>query len=265
LIQIDTFIDKGSSHQICEDYIISGYDPFPYIILSDGCSSSKNTEMGARILCYLSKQYLKYRKEDLHNLKYRQIGNWIIHNSEMVARQLGLSINCLDATLIIAFHIDGQIYVYMYGDGAIIKKKGDDITINKIDFNKNAPYYLSYQIDDYRNNLYHEMGNDLTITISGSDGESCEVYAYDYPAFFTFNARDFDTLFITSDGIFSFIVESATERRVVPEGDVLPDFMNFKNVKGEFLKRRLNKALKNLNRRDINHYDDLSVGAFINI
>ena len=265
MIATDIFLEIGSQHKVCEDYIIQGMNPEPYIILSDGCSSSNNTEMGARILCHLAKKYIQYRSDDLHELDYRKMGQWIIHNAEMVARQLGLSVNCLDATLIIAYHLDDQIYVYMYGDGAIVTKDGGRIEVHKIDYTKNAPYYLSYQIDEARHDLYHEMGNDVSVTISGPDGESCGVYAYDYPAYFSFSAKGLDTLFITSDGLFSFIVESPTERRVVAEGDVLPDFMNFKNVKGEFLTRRLKKALKKLKNGDINHFDDLSIGAFISI
>lgn len=264
MISTDIFLEIGSQHKVCEDYIIKGHNPEPYIILADGCSSSDNTEMGARILCHLAKKYLQYRSEDLHDLDYRKMGQWIIHNAEMVARQLGLKVSCLDATLIVGYYLDKQVHIYMYGDGAIITKDGGRIEVHKVDFSNNAPYYLSYQIDDHRHELYHEMKNDMSIKVLSPDGEKCAVYAYDFASYFLFDGS-YDTIFMTSDGIFSFIVENATERRIIPEGDVLPDFMNFKNVKGEFLKRRLNKALKDLNKRDINHYDDLSVGAFISI
>jgi hypothetical protein len=263
MITTDVFLEIGSQHRECEDYIISGYEPFPYIILSDGCSSSNNTEMGARILCHLAKQYMKYHQDEY--LNYKNTGSWIIHNAEMVARQLGLPLSCLDATLIIAYFRDGYIHVSMYGDGSIITKKNNNITIYHIDYSNNAPFYLSYQIDDIRHGIYHSLKNDLSIKTISPDGEKCESYAYDFQSIFTYRASDIDCLFITSDGISSFIVESPTERRVVSEVDILPDFMNFKNVKGEFLTRRLKKALKNLKSNDVNHYDDLSVGSFISI
>ncbi len=82
MINIDTFLKIGDQHKICEDYIIQGTDQVPLLILSDGCSSSDNTEMGARILCYLAKQYLFYRAGYLHDLDYYQMGLWVIHNAE---------------------------------------------------------------------------------------------------------------------------------------------------------------------------------------
>ena len=148
MIATDIFIEIGSQHKVCEDYIISGMEPEPYIILADGCSSSNDTEMGARILCHLAKQYLRYRSDDLHNIDHKKMGRWIIHNAEMAARQMGLKVSCLDATLIVSFFIDGEVKIFMYGDGVVVIKSGNDIEYFKIDFSSNAPYYLSYLIDD---------------------------------------------------------------------------------------------------------------------
>ena len=156
---IDIFLEIGHQHKVCEDYIISGNAPEPFIILSDGCSSSNNTEMGARILCHLAKQYLRYRGNDLHNIDHKKMGRWIIHNAEMTARQLGLTLNCLDATLMVSYFIDNRLYVFVYGDGVIVLKKGDEFSYYIVDFSNNAPYYLSYLIDDFRNDLYHQNKN----------------------------------------------------------------------------------------------------------
>jgi hypothetical protein len=176
---------------------------------------------------------------------------------------LGLKISCLDATLIIAYEIDNIIKVFMYGDGVIFTKEKDIITSKKIDFTGNAPYYLSYLIDDFRHELYHNEKHDMTITTENINEGTIEHFAYDYPSEFTFQKRDIDCLMIASDGMFSFIVEDPVDPRIIPVSDLISDFMSFKNTKGEYLKRRLNKALKKLNKNGINHYDDLSVGSFI--
>jgi hypothetical protein len=167
----DTFIEIGKQHKICEDYIISGVKPVPFIILSDGCSSSKNTEMGARILCYLAKQYLDYRKNKLYNLNYKKMGNWIIHNAEMSARQLGLDTTSLDATLIVSFLIEDMLSIYIYGDGCIVLRNDMDTVIKTIEFSDNAPYYLSYLVDDYRFGLYRERKPHRIIKSEYSNGE----------------------------------------------------------------------------------------------
>jgi hypothetical protein len=138
-ITVDHFIKTGYSHCTCEDYIISGYTPVPHVILADGCSASAQTEMGARILVYLSRQFLKYRKEFLDKIDYFDMGKWIIHNAENVARWLGLVNTCLDATLIVAYLRGKRIFVHMYGDGFIIyRHPGEDIRIVTVSFSDNA-------------------------------------------------------------------------------------------------------------------------------
>jgi len=267
MISTDIFLEIGSQHKVCEDYIIQGSDPTPYIILSDGCSSSNNTEMGARILCHLAKQYLRYRCDELASIEHEKMGRWIIHNAEMAARQMGLTMSCLDATLLVAFELDDQIKIFVYGDGCFFVHDPElGRMMTKVDYSNNAPYYLSYLIDDYRNEQYHEMKNHKTITryaekeVTGSD-----LVAYDHPTYFFCPKNRFSSMFISSDGLLSFIVENPAKRRNIDPLEIIPDMMAFKNTKGEFLKRRMKKAMKDLSNKGINHYDDLSVGAFISI
>jgi hypothetical protein len=261
MINTDIFLEIGNSHKICEDYIIQGCDPIPYIILSDGCSSSKNTDMGARILCHLAKQYLKFN--EIKNIKYYKMGQWVIHNAELTARQLGLNKRCLDATLIVAYLVEDSVVIHMYGDGVIVSKKNDIYTIHQIDFSNNAPYYLSYLIDEASDQLYYEQKNERTVTIITNDDVRQDIYAYDSEnvcQFFT----EFDCLFIASDGLASFIDNNPTSRATHPIMKVATEFMAFKNIKGEFLKRRMKRALKLYGELGIVHFDDLSIGAFIN-
>lgn len=262
----DTFIEIGKQHKICEDYIISGVKPVPFIILSDGCSSSKNTEMGARILCYLAKQYLDYRKNELNDLDYKKMGNWIIHNAEMSARQLGLDTTSLDATLIVSFLIDDMIKIYIYGDGCVVLQESSDIVIKTFEFSDNAPYYLSYLIDDYRFGLYRERNPHKKLiskySITGEHNISDE-YAYDEPVVIQVPAT-YNSILITSDGLESFITEDPANQRVLNAFEVIHGFLAFKNIKGEFLKRRLKRHMSDLQKLGIGHYDDLSIGAYIN-
>ena len=74
MISTDIFLEIGAQHKICEDYIVHGDDPVPYIILADGCSTADDTEMGARILCHLAKQYIRYQRGTSLNLDYHKTG-----------------------------------------------------------------------------------------------------------------------------------------------------------------------------------------------
>lgn len=269
-INTDTFLKMGDSHRECEDYIIRGMDPVPYIILADGCSSSNRTEMGARILCHLAKQYLIYRTEDIFSdsIDYKKMGSWIIHNAEMTIRQLGLPLACLDSTLIISYYIDNFLHVFMYGDGEIIMKDSEgNLSIHTVEFTNNSPYYLSYKIDPFRDDLYYQNKNSMNITTNKiypeRNYEDSRELAYDAVVKFSMNVAYWKTLFICSDGIRSFMVKDPRIKHMVDPVEFIDDMMNFKNFKGEFLKRRLKRAIKNIEDNGIVHSDDLSIGAYL--
>lgn len=262
MIQTDTFLKIGKTHQVCEDYIISGDIPTKYVILSDGCSSSKQTDMGARILCHLAKQYLLYRKDDYRFpcLDYNEMGSWIIHNAELVARQLGLKTTCLDATLIIAYAFQGIYYIYMYGDGVIVIEGMDKkISVMEVEFTKNAPFYLSYKIDPERMDLFHKMDQDLIVKHTSDTVSNKNGYAYDYKCLFRYDTQFFPKILICSDGLTSFMKGTDPEQTL----EIAKEFLSYKSTKGEFLKRRLKRATKIYEADGIFHGDDLSVGAFL--
>jgi len=49
----DSYFEIGSTHLVCQDYALSGlYKDMCYGIVSDGCSSAENSEIGAQILCH---------------------------------------------------------------------------------------------------------------------------------------------------------------------------------------------------------------------
>ena len=270
-MNIDTFIEIGSQHKVCEDYIISGNDPMPYIILADGCSSSNNTEMGARILCYLAKQYLKNKSsQHLSILGYHDhndMGAWIIHNAEMAARLLGLSLPSLDATLIIAYQHENYIRVHMYGDGCIFTRfrNSDTTELLTVEYAQNAPYYLTYLTDSERRHLYSEMEIDKYVHIDNSKSEEqiTNHVANHGESLYSYNIDSYSLVLIASDGIESFIKPEGNYIQRISPRYIIEPCIAFKSTKGEFLKRRMNKQMKIFDVANIHHYDDLSVGVFI--
>lgn len=262
-LNIDNFLEIGASHKICEDYIISGDDPVPYIILSDGCSTANNSEMGSRILCHLAKQYLKYRQDDLDNIDYWKLGTWVIHNAELIARQLGLSSSCLTATLTVAYYIDNQIRIMMYGDGSIITVDTDGtIHVTSVEYKNNSPYYLVYLIDQGRGDMYQKNNPTKYINYIHGDTEPYIVdQLYKTPTDIKI-PMEFLTL-ITSDGIDSFLKKEGNSTQYLNSKEIIPLCIAFKSTKGKFLKRRLNKQMLEFTKANISHFDDLSIGAFL--
>lgn len=265
----DSFLEIGSQHQICEDFITSGFGFCNYVILSDGCSGSKNTNCGAMILTQLAKQYLEFREEELHIINYDDMGDWIIYNAETIVKHLGLNLTCLDATLIIAFVLDGQIHIYVYGDGYVIMvDKLDVIQIDKITFSFNSPYYLSYRTDFHRREIYNHMNCSKTIKSSyileKSESFGSRSEHYQLSSQYELKASDFKEVYVASDGIDSFIRNGIKLR----DEDVIKSFLDIeresrdKNTKGVFIQRRCRKAIKMFRGEGWGHYDDISFGGF---
>jgi hypothetical protein len=265
-MQIDTFLTIGKTHKVCEDYILSGTDPIPYIILADGCSSSKGTDMGARLLCYLAQQYIRFRAGDVDFAPdHNEMGLWIIHNAELVAKQLGLQHNALDATLIVAYQQVplNMVRVLMYGDGCVVYFDENGYKFGEVDYSQNAPYYLSYQISPERDKAFYEMKQKKIIRNSLClDGwETTEdALAYDVPAVYNYTLDNGAGLMIASDGLVSFVENKVG---IVNFKEYADQFFAFKTTAGSFLQRRANRVLKDLAKKNISNADDLSIGVFL--
>ena len=56
----DSYFEIGNTHQICQDYALSGnYKDMYYSVVSDGCSSAEHSEIGAQILCHVARYNLQ--------------------------------------------------------------------------------------------------------------------------------------------------------------------------------------------------------------
>lgn len=273
-MNIDHFLKIGKSHKICEDYIISGHDPIPYVILSDGCSSSRNTDMGARILTHLAKQYIVKFCSSSKLFESNRLGDWVINHAKTIIDKMGLDVSCLDATLMVLFSVYEYIYVYMYGDGVIIPfNSTDDASFLRTTYTDNAPYYLTYRIDVNRDMLYDSYAPTMSleeITIYNqkvkqklTHFEKETTPNYKEPFIKSFKMGEYKGVLIASDGIESFINENGEEHNF---GEILIDLISFKNIKGEFIKRRMGSKkglLNTFESKGITHYDDISIGGFI--
>lgn len=263
----DSFLEIGSQHKICEDFIISGPDPVPHVILSDGCSSSKNTNCGAMILTQLAEQYLKFKTMELDNINHDTMGKWIVFNAEAIVKLLGINLDCLDATLIISFMLPKLIHVYIYGDGYIIRvNKQKEIESTKISFSDNAPYYLSYSTDFFRKKTYRDTKPTTTVQNYQKVGGLSIIndLPYDFPLHYSFILSHYKEIYIASDGIDSFMRNGVK----LPTENIIKSFLNIekenreKTTKGVFIQRRCRNAIKVIRKEGWDHYDDISFGGF---
>jgi len=269
---VDTFLIIGDSHHICEDYIISGMYPSPYIILGDGCSSSKNTDVGSRILVHCVKNILTTSLSFDSLISKEDLGYKAIDLARDIINKFDLNLNSLDSTIIVMFEFKGNIYTYFYGDGHLfLRHKGGSFTSHAFQYKHNAPYYLSYNLDlkrmtDYQLLMSEEYNKSFTHTvIEGCNSNDFiennyyENYNSLMPFIINIEKSDIEYIGIASDGVESFCKNGDKKNA----HSILTEFVAFKNVKGEFVKRRCKKAIKSEIKDGWKHYDDISFGAFV--
>ena len=267
---IDSFMTIGNSHEVCEDYIYHSFQADPYMILSDGCSSSKNTDVGARVLVHSARNILnRFIHRTGVPIEADVLGDMIAYEAEETIKKLGLNTSALDATLIIAYRLKDKIIINVFGDGNVILKKKDGTTkMYNYQYAKNMPYYLSYYVDAGRQHQYcKEMfdvdeGGKCLVTASYIN-DDFKVSTEDFVKIPTFvlPIEDYEMIGISSDGIESFFDPHSSLRMGYKE--VLEELTAFKGTVGEFLKRRCKRAIKNYKKEGIEHYDDVSIGVML--
>lgn len=110
----DAFFSIGKTHEVCQDYARAGdLDGRQFAIVSDGCSSSPDTDFGARALVMSA---IQCRKE-ISWLPL--VADWTIWHAKDIIKGYGLSPFCLDATLLSIFPSPGKGWfnIQVCGDG----------------------------------------------------------------------------------------------------------------------------------------------------
>ena len=232
----------GSTHPVCQDYVVARNDG-PYVILSDGCSSSPDTDVGSRLLVraaekiFIEQGFIEV--EQLHKDAARLALDW--------AALLGLPFQAVDATLVTA-HVNGdELIVACSGDGVVVLEFWNgSMDVHRISAPSGYPFYPCYAHQPERLDELIAKGE-----------SSIKV--------FKLNARDYKYAAVASDGIDSFFrkQESANGKRTenVTLHDVLDELWWFKNSHGAFVERRLNRFTKDAQANGWQHADDLSIGV----
>lgn len=276
----DSFFSIGRTHQVCEDYCISGELPNPYVILADGCSSSENTDVGARLLVHMLREKLPYFLDDYGNMA-NGLASFVIHEVEMLRSLLGLNPDSIDASLGYIYYSNNSLFSKICGDGiSILGLSGVDekltiVAYDHITYEYEMPYYLSYLSNEKRHNIYKQINpkrhihhlscfckGEVIEEFSGSghfsglfEKHTTGIYAkHD-------EANKIKFAMIASDGLSSFKNIKTSED--IPLQEIVKRFTNFKVTKGEFVKRTARRALKDLAKEDVYPMDDISLGCLM--
>lgn len=255
----------GNTHKICQDYAKAGNDEggvgSAYAVLSDGCSSSPDTDIGARHMVLAGTENLLY--------EYGNEVDWAHVAQRAQAAALHsrlLSAACIDATLLSlrqceeclyeGFRLtDKHILAALAGDGVLAARRRDGTLqywVVRCEPGEGgvAPPYPSYLLDPERLRRYISAGHGVTTLSEFLDGELVgairkSVHPEDFGWKVILTAAEYDFVAVLSDGVESFYTKNSSGRVThIPLPEVLRELLAIKNGKGQFVTRRCQRFFR---------------------
>jgi hypothetical protein len=266
----------GKAHTVCEDYARDGVIPYTadrvFAIVSDGCSSSQDTDFGSRFLTMAALPVLStWDGVDPEGLLHPTI-----ERAREAALNLGLPTGGLDATLLVAHETKNHmINVVAAGDGWVLAQRWDGILESWEISMQGAPGYYSYRLDYKRFHDYLTLGYGERTVTHRVNGEIQSVIktlmavpterAYEPRelAFMkVFSPETYRMVMVLSDGVQSF--RNSETKQDIPLAEVLPHVVDIRNPTGAFLRRSHNWFLtKTCPKLGWQHTDDFGAAAII--
>lgn len=260
-MNLDSFFIMGKSHKVCEDYALHSIHHNVFGI-SDGCSSSSNTDFGSRIML----KSFEMSVDDIVSCPTDL--TFILHEAsrEILNAFYGtLQNNALDATLNVGYETSsGEVEVNLIGDGFIVAHYKDGrFAIYEIDYSENAPYYLTYMFDSARDIEYkkHIQTKNFSVTTYDKLGNlisKTEIKSEQKYEKLFFPKSDYKSISLFSDGLKTLIPNDPTADRI-PLQEVVLQLISFPQTNGEFVKRSCKFFLKK--NKDHMFYDDFSMAT----
>jgi len=263
----------GSNHSVCQDYARSGeIEGINFAIISDGCSSSCDTDFGSRLLVMESIRIIKTFFSKNLEFNPHELGLYLSRMSLVLSNINYLNNTAMDATLFMVLSNDTTALILGYGDGiAFARKKDGSTDFRKISFPSGYPAYLNYHSDGKRKSAY-KMKSKKVVIDSGNMlltdyiiWESSEEKDPLTPFVWYLNKNVYDFIGVMSDGVETFYrivpTEYGTVQEIASLNYILSQILSVKRFAGSFLQRRMNKFIKTIRKDGWVNFDDLSVAA----
>lgn len=275
-LHTDHYFHIGKIHftagKPCQDYATSAvYDEAALAIISDGCSTGGDTDVGSRVLALSTATAIRKHWILNHNIKETAPREISLHQKIVLAgaRQiLGLQLEDTLATCVYAYISPVGGFVHVQGDGVVaLKYQNGRIVMSQFKWENNTPYYPTYEEVGLVNFL-EAHGNNLNATRLSE-----ESYVYETDGKFTVLDTKYYTLSNGIQGItINIEAETLSEQlafiAVFSDGvtqvdnfdwkDAVVMFMAFKNTTGEFAKRRMISGIKDVQKIGKGPLDDIA-------
>lgn len=264
-MRADSFYSIGHTHKVCQDYALCGEleNTWPnWVALSDGCSSSPHTDVGARLIVWAALKAVALTGNS-HWFPDQFIQN--VFKNSLVKE------NSLDATLLIleAPQDQDHIEAHIFGDGVVFALRNDDLIEAWQIEQADAPAYLSNLLTKDRLKRYLEKWGgkrvvnhylDGTLVDSFRDEITVENSGWNFGFDIVLDRNEYQMVCVGSDGLDSFVDQDLNR---VPLTDVLGQIANISNSNGTFLERNVGFFLKKkCPKLGWKNQDDVSVAGF---
>lgn len=276
-ITADHAFHIGSQHlrsgMPCQDYAVSrssGYGTC--VAVSDGCSSGGKTDVGARIVALNSVASVLNE----WNFDEDDVDADCDEKDSIAMDRLGLCQSDMLATRIYALVSKGGLansrfarpngVLHVKGDGVVasISREGRLVMV-RLDWDQNMPFYPAYKGPQSKQQFIDAQSGDLTRSVasihwhrSGGGEDSSEtlerVSLEKAMGGFTYRTAADDTFLAAfSDGV--------TQVDGMDWRDVVAELLSFKSTEGDFVKRRMNRFLKDCLAHGKGPVDDISMAC----
>jgi hypothetical protein len=276
-LHTDHYFHIGESHRRsgkpCQDYSLSGiHDETAFAVISDGCSSGKETDIGARLISLITVAALKAVTEarDTIDSEFIQehVRSFQQKHLNKATSVLGLHGDDLIATQLYAYVEKQNISIEVQGDGVVaIRLRNGNLIAHRFEWDENMPFYPAYR-NDRIEEFVAAHGNDpaqnrLTEECWMTDDH--QTWTPCFPALrhtlqsgidgirIDFGPEEFSEIeyvALFTDGI------AQIER--TDWKDAIAEFLGFKYATGAFIKRRMMRGLENMGKTGSILQDDIA-------
>ncbi len=276
----DHYFHVGNAHiktgRPCQDYATSGIvQETAYAIVSDGCSSGGNTDVGARILALGTACAIRELRSNSHIVSMdNQIQMLYVQARTRALLGEASALFNLDAQDILATCLYACLsptsgIIRIEGDGVVaVVCKDKNVHLCRFEWQNNAPFYPAYQGDAlekfielhggdfdapcatedqwfYKEDKFiHILSRDISLA-TGISGITMQ------PPFFGQSLDEIDYVALFSDGV--------TQIKNLDWKNAVLHFLSFKTLKGAFVKRRMIREIKDLQKDGNELLDDIAV------
>ncbi|MBI2591088.1 MAG: protein phosphatase 2C domain-containing protein [Candidatus Brennerbacteria bacterium] len=279
----DHYFQIGHSHYVagkpCQDYALSrSSEIIACAIVSDGCSTGGNTDVGSRILAFGTLQAIRDHAKASNGSLDTAVISIVARQQQLIETvrpMLGLNRSDMLATCVYAYITRLGALIHIQGDGVIgIKYRSGWIDMHRFDWAKNAPFYPSYNDEEekvYIINLHEGIFDTAVMSHvrfwRSPDGifekeEISQISFSEGRNGFIFRISAEDLSIIEFIAVFT---DGVSQIGSLPNGNNLLDwrrgvteFLSFKNNVGEFAKRRMIRGIKDMHRIGNGPIDDIS-------